>query len=102
MPHRRAALAKAQRVVVKIGSRALAADPDLPRQIAAQIAELSKRGHAFVVVSSGAIAIGCERLGYRRRPKEMGRLQAAAAAGQSVLVHRYSQGLGDSGHVAAQ
>jgi glutamate 5-kinase len=88
MSHR-SSLGKAQRIVVKIGSRALANDAELIGKLAAQIAAASSARRSFVIVSSGAIALGCTRLGYRRRPKEMGRLQAAAAAGQTVLMHRY-------------
>lgn len=98
----RSALAKATRIVVKIGSRALASDPELIGKIARQIAAASSARRSFVVVSSGAIALGCTRLGYRKRPKEMGRLQAAAAAGQSVLMHRYEEAFADAGLTAAQ
>jgi glutamate 5-kinase len=102
MSARKKPRAKAPRVVIKIGSRALAADPELPRHVAGQVAAFAARGHSFVIVSSGAIAVGCERLGYGRRPKEMGKLQAAAAVGQSILMHRYAEGLANAGLVAAQ
>ncbi len=97
----RAALTKAQRVVVKVGSRALASDRDLISELATQLAKAGKE-RSFVVVSSGAIALGCERLGYRRRPKEMAKLQAAAAAGQSVLMQRYAEAFEREGLVVAQ
>ena len=98
----RAALVRARRIVVKVGSRALAADPELPARLGAQIAEQSSDRRAFVVVSSGAIALGGARLGYRTRPREMARLQAAAAAGQSVLMRRWEEGLAGHGLTAAQ
>lgn len=94
-------LSRARRVVVKIGSRALAADPELPRRLAAEIAALAE-GRSFVLVSSGAIAIGIGRLGFRSRPKEMPRLQAAAAAGQSVLMRRYDEAFAEVGLTVAQ
>jgi glutamate 5-kinase len=97
----RARLTRARRVVIKIGSRGLASDIDLPRRLAIEIAAHAG-SRAFVIVSSGAIAIGCERLGYRARPKEMPRLQAAAAAGQSVLMRRYDEALAELGLTAAQ
>ncbi len=84
-------LAKARRIVVKIGSRSLKTDPTLIPRLATDIAELKRSGRGVVVVSSGAIALGCTRLGYRTRPKETGRLQAAAAAGQSVLMRSYDE-----------
>ena len=95
-------LIRARRVVVKIGSRALAKDPDGATRLAAEVGRLSSPRRSFVVVSSGAIAIGCERLGYRTRPKDIAKLQAAAAAGQSVLMRRYDEALGSAGLVAAQ
>jgi glutamate 5-kinase len=102
MHNARAGLSKAQRIVVKIGSRALAGERDLVAELGRQLAELDDGKRSFVIVTSGAIALGCARLGYRKRPKEMAKLQAAAAAGQSVLMQRYSEVLGKSGHVAAQ
>lgn len=98
----RAALSKAQRIVVKVGSRALAGDRDLVSELAHQIGELSVGKRSFVVVTSGAIALGASRLGYKRRPKEMPELQAAAAAGQSVLMQRYSEAFDAENRVAAQ
>jgi glutamate 5-kinase len=102
MNDQRSALAGARRVVVKIGSRALASDAALPRRIAAEVAALKTHKRAFVLVSSGAIALGATRLGYRSRPKEMARLQAAAAAGQSVLMRRYDEAFAGHGLTVAQ
>jgi glutamate 5-kinase len=98
----RAALQKAHHVVVKVGSRSLAGDGDLVGGLARQVASLSGGKRTFVIVTSGAIALGSGRLGYRRRPKEMPKLQAAAAAGQSVLMQRYSEAFAAEGLVAAQ
>ncbi len=95
-------LTQARRIVVKVGSRALATDPMLQRQLAQQFAELRKEQRALVLVSSGAIAIGCERLGYRGRPSDMAELQAAAAAGQSVLMRGYDESFGSVQLTAAQ
>ncbi len=85
----RAQLPRARRVVVKIGSSTLAGDAGVFERLAASIA--ARREASFVVVSSGAIALGMKKLGYRARPKEMARLQAAAAAGQSLLMRAYEQ-----------
>jgi glutamate 5-kinase len=98
----RESLRQARRVVVKIGSRALAAAGDMPQRLARQIVDLSQTRRSFVVVSSGAIALGVQRLGYRSRPREMAKLQAAAAAGQSILMHRYEKGFEGSPLTAAQ
>jgi glutamate 5-kinase len=85
----RSPLARSRRVVVKIGSRTLAGDRGVFARLASSIA--ARPGASFVVVSSGAIALGMKKLGYRTRPKEMARLQAAAAAGQSLLMRAYEE-----------
>lgn len=102
MSDARTPLTRARRVVVKIGSRALAREPEAAGRLAAEVASLSSSQRSFVIVSSGAIAIGCERLGYRTKPKDVAKLQAAAATGQSVLMRRYDEALGGAGLIAAQ
>jgi glutamate 5-kinase len=54
-------------------------DHDAIARWAAQIAKLRGTGKEVVLVSSGAIAEGMQRLGWARRPKEIHELQAAAA-----------------------
>lgn len=56
----------------------------------------------LVVVSSGAVALGVERLGLASRPKDIPGKQAAAAVGQSLLMHRYEGALGPAGFTTAQ
>jgi glutamate 5-kinase len=102
MNKERAALSRVRRMVVKIGSRALAHESNAPSRLAEQVAKLVGDGMSVVLVSSGAIALGCHRLGYRTRPKEMAKLQAAAAAGQSVLMRRYDEAFHASGLTVAQ
>src|SRR5580693_1100930 len=94
MAKERDTLKRARRVVVKIGSRTLAGDGAVYHRLAAAVAAAHKEGRAVVVVSSGAIALGMKKLGYRSRPKEMARLQAAAAAGQSLLMRAYEEAFG--------
>jgi glutamate 5-kinase len=101
-----AALAQARRVVVKIGSsllfdaarRAVAAD--WLASLAADIAELRRQGREVVVVSSGAVALGRGRLNLMN-----GRLQdkqAAAAVGQTLLMHAWEEALAPHGLMAGQ
>jgi glutamate 5-kinase len=98
----RKALSRARRIIVKIGSNALADHPDLIPSIAAEVAELAQKGISFVIVSSGAVALGWRKLGYRRRPKETAKLRASAAAGQSLLMNRYADAFGAHGLGVAQ
>ena len=93
-------VARARRVVVKIGSSALATDSEIFDRLATSIEK--RRSTAFVVVSSGAIALGMKKLGYRARPKEIARLQAAAAAGQSLLMRAYEEAFAARGLAVAQ
>lgn len=84
-----------RRIVIKIGSSTLAAerggiDVEFAKGLVAQVCELRERGFEPVVVSSGAIAAGLERLGISERPSDMPTLQAAAAVGQVALVECYA------------
>jgi glutamate 5-kinase len=98
----RAALRRARRVVVKIGSRTLADDDDVYDRLAAAVVGARHEGRSLVLVSSGAIALGTAKLGFRGRPREMARLQAAAAAGQSLLMHAYEKAFAARGVAVAQ
>ena len=69
---------------------------------AAQIAELVRAGRRVVLVSSGAIAEGMQRLGWPRRPQSMHQLQAAAAVGQMGLVQCYESCFRNHGLRTAQ
>lgn len=99
----RDALPAARRVIVKIGSRLLATNPAMIGDIVRQVASPeSDQDREFLIVSSGAIALGWARLGYTKRPTQMAKLQAAAAAGQSELMFRYVTAFAQYGKTAAQ
>ena len=88
------ALESARRLIVKVGSslvtnQAQGLDRAAIARWAAQIAQLRTRGKEVVLVSSGAIAEGMQRLGWSKRPQAMHELQAAAAVGQMGLVQVY-------------
>ncbi|MBK9159977.1 MAG: glutamate 5-kinase [Nitrosomonadales bacterium] len=87
-------LTRCKRIVVKVGSSLVTnqgAGLDLGAlgNWARQITALSESGHEVVLVSSGAIAEGMQRLGWRTRPHSIHDLQAAAAVGQMGLVQAY-------------
>jgi glutamate 5-kinase len=87
-------LAQAKRLVVKVGSSLVTnqghgLDHAALAQWAEQIAELKRRRRQVVLVSSGAIAEGMQRLGWRKRPHQLHEQQAAAAVGQMGLVQAY-------------
>jgi len=84
----------ARRMVVKVGSALVTGDgPGLALEAMAdwarQIARLHEDGRQIALVSSGAIAAGMQRLGWRTRPGAMHQLQAAAAVGQMGLAQAY-------------
>ena len=93
----RVALKEARRWVVKIGSRSIIGEPGAGMRfdrLAEEISMLRGGGREVVVVSSGAVALGCQRLGLHPRPRALPRLQAAAAAGQSMLMDAYEAAFG--------
>jgi len=88
--------ADAARIVVKVGSSLVTnegrgIDHDAVARWAGEIAALAAAGKAVVLVSSGAIAEGMQRLGWKTRPRAIHDLQAAAAVGQMGLVNAYER-----------
>ena len=103
----RTRILEARRLVVKIGSALItnngaglnhAALDDWARQITL----LRQEGREIALVSSGAIAEGMQRLGWKKRPSEMHSLQAAAAIGQMGLVEAYEKNFSRHGLATAQ
>jgi len=90
----RAVVTRARRVVIKIGSRALSTEPAIYDRLARGVRDAYASKRSVVIVSSGAIALGMKKLGLGTRPKDMPLLQAAAAAGQSVLMRLYEEAFG--------
>ncbi len=90
----RAQLGCSKRWVVKVGSSLVTNDGrglnhEIIASWAEQIALLRQTGAQVVLVSSGAVAEGMKRLGWKSRPHELHQLQAAAAVGQMGLVQAY-------------
>jgi len=100
-------LAQAHRLVIKVGSSLVTnqghgLDHEALAKWAEQIAELKRREREVLLVSSGAIAEGMQRLGWKRRPRQLHHLQAAAALGQMGLVQAYESCFRTHGLHAAQ
>ncbi|MCA3221401.1 MAG: glutamate 5-kinase [Betaproteobacteria bacterium] len=101
------AVAAARRMVVKVGSSLVTNDGrglDLEAisRWSGQIAALMRAGKQVVLVSSGAIAEGMQRLGWPRRPRQVHELQAAAAVGQMGLAQAYESRFAEHGRHSAQ
>lgn len=100
-------LLDSQCLVVKVGSSLVTNDGQgLDRSAIAswadQIARLVKQGRQVVLVSSGAVAEGMQRLGWKKRPTAVNELQAAAAVGQMGLVQMYESCFSQHGLHTAQ
>jgi glutamate 5-kinase len=85
-------------VVVKLGSTLVVDERGRPRRSllrarAAEIAQVVESGTSVCVVSSGAIALGLNRLGLAKRPTALPRLQAASALGQAALQRAWQDAL---------
>lgn len=98
----RQSLQSAGRIVVKIGSTLLQAGPAIIDAIARDVAELYSTGQQCVIVSSGAVALGRPRLGLEPGTLSLEQKQAAAAAGQPVLVNTWEQAFAAHGRSTAQ
>lgn len=107
MGHSRDVIARARRVVVKIGSSSLAGEDgrlvlDVVERLADVLAAEHARGRQIIVVTSGAIAAGIGPLGLPARPRDLELQQAAASVGQGILVAAYSAAFGRHGLTVGQ
>ena len=103
----RAGVARAPRIVVKVGSSSLTAPDgslDLPalRHLVAVLAARRAAGQQVVLVSSGAIAAGISPLGLPGKPKDLATAQATASVGQGLLVARYTEAFARHGQTVGQ
>jgi glutamate 5-kinase len=91
---RRKVLGGVRRIVVKVGSSILASVEkglcyEVFSRLTKEISDLKHQGYEIVLVSSGAIAAGMEKLGYKTRPQAITQKQATAAVGQTRLMNIY-------------
>ena len=98
---------EAKRLVIKIGSSSLTHQGGRPNlrgidRLSRVISELKNTGKEVILVSSGAIAVGRNRLGMDIKPHEIKLKQAAAAVGQCDLMCLYDRAFAEYGYVAAQ
>lgn len=100
-------LASVKRLVVKIGSSLVASShaglrENRIEQLSEEIASVRTTGREVVIVSSGAVVAGIEKLGLKLYPQNLPLKQAAAAVGQSRLVRAYEKTFERIGHKVAQ
>ncbi|MCC8067351.1 MAG: glutamate 5-kinase, partial [Clostridiales bacterium] len=87
---------KRNRIVVKVGTSTLTNDlgkSNLRKfeDLALTLSDIQNMGHEIVLVSSGAIAVGAQKMHLTERPKEMRMMQAAAAVGQCENMFLYDK-----------
>jgi glutamate 5-kinase len=105
---RRQDVARARRLVVKVGSSSLTGadggslDESRLVTIVEALAARRLAGQQVVLVSSGAIAAGISPLGLARRPHDLATQQAAASVGQGALVAAYQRAFGAHGLTVGQ
>ncbi len=103
----RAVLKDVKRIVIKVGSSTITygtGKRNFSRidRLAREIADLANQGKEIILVSSGAVAVGVDRLGLSAKPKTIPGKQAAAAVGQGVLMHTYEKIFAEYGQIVAQ
>ena len=92
----RAVLKDVRRVVVKVGTHALAKKTGRPdyaalRRVVSGICALQSAGLEVIFVSSGAVAAGLEALGLKARPTDVNDVQMCAAVGQARYITEYEK-----------
>ncbi len=95
------------RLIAKFGTNLLTGgsnqlDIDLMSSLVEQVAELHHQGHEIIIVSSGAVAAGREKLGFAREQKDIPFKQVLASVGQSRLMNTYEQLFGKHKIIVAQ
>lgn len=105
-PVERDELAKAKRIVVKVGTSSLTTnyrlDPAKVEKLTNEIVALTQRGKEVILVTSGAIGAGIGKLDLKQRPRDIKVLQATAAVGQSILMSTYEHYFAAHGQTIAQ
>jgi glutamate 5-kinase len=98
---------KYKTIVVKIGSSTLTnkqgnLDTANLKRIVGELADLAASKKKIIVVTSGAIVSGTERLKFNKKPRSIPEKQAAAAVGQSILMREYAKAFGEHDITIAQ
>jgi len=97
----------AKRIVVKVGTSTLTHENgkiNLARvdKLSEVLSDLMNQGLEIILVTSGAVGVGMGKLKLNSKPKSVRERQAAAAVGQSELMHLYSKFFSEYGHIVGQ
>lgn len=96
-----------QRIVVKVGTSTLTEENGALNfrtidKLAQVLSALHNQGNQVVLVSSGAIAVGVNKMRLPVKPQDVCMKQAAAAVGQCELMHIYDKCFGEYGNIVGQ
>ena len=97
-----------KRIVIKIGTSSLthlaSGRLNLLKMevLVRELSDLCNQGKEVVLVSSGAIGVGCTALGFPHKPQTLAEKQACAAVGQAKLMMIYQKLFSEYGHQAGQ
>lgn len=97
----------AKRIVIKVGTSSLTHENgkinlQKMESLARVLTDLANEGKEVVLVTSGAIGTGAQRLGLIKRPEKLEMKQATAAVGQAILMQMYQKFFGEYNQVVAQ
>ncbi len=107
MEQARKKLKKAKRIVIKVGTSTVTYSTGKVNysgieKLVRSISDLANQGKQVVLVTSGAICVGVDKLNYEGGPQTIPEKQATAAVGQCELMHIYSKLFSEYGHVVGQ
>lgn len=96
------------RVVVKVGSSTLTHPStgllNIRRMesLCKVLSDIKNEGHELILVSSGAIAMGMGKLGFKEKPQSLPGKQAVASIGQCELMYTYDKLFSQYNHTIGQ
>lgn len=98
---------EAKRIIIKIGTSSLShengkLDLEKMEHLARVLTDLNNQGKEIILVSSGAVGAGMQRIGRNKRPEELPLKQATAAIGQAILMKMYQKFFDEYNQVIAQ
>jgi glutamate 5-kinase len=107
MGNERKELQSVKRIVIKVGTSTIAHSNGLiniyrMEHLARMLSDIKNRGYEVVLVSSGAIGVGAQRMNLKERPRDIKGKQAAAAVGQVVLMNMYQKFFQEYNYQVAQ
>lgn len=100
-------LQQAKRIIVKVGTSTLnyatgKLNIEKIELLVRELSDLANQGREIILVSSGAVGAGLERMKKSERPKTIPEKQALAAVGQGILMHLYEKLFAEYGQTVAQ